>query len=477
MNINEILSLPPEKWLEELQVDSVEGRDIQSNIDYYSGKHPILTNETRQDYYNTIYEKDEETNKFKRNSQTGAKIVKGRKLVKRTKLILNYPVQIIDTAVGMCVGSPVTLILNSGDESGHTDAFNIFVDQWQNKTRLDTFNLTMSRALFKESKCAEVFFIDPEDEDKDIKVMLLSKENGDDIWAHFDDSKKMDAITRIFERKDLVEGKPKDVEVVQIWTAKERWEKIDNANYISVPNPYDKLEIIYYDQKYPEFEIVKELITKQEMVRSQNSDVNRRIGNPNIVINGELNGMPETEDDVKVWNTIPTQDGEGKLVQSSVNYLELKGAAESIKAEVDMDNKDMYRLSWNDLSRLMEDIKTGNLSGTAIKLMFVSAFVKIGNKREIYEDFSRRVSVMKRMLTKTRANSVFDELNISVVFNSVLPENIAEIAETLSTAVESEITSKEHSRNLFPLNAGNPNITEEVEEEKKKDISRGGISE
>ena len=42
MNIQEILSLSEDQWLTELQVDPIT-RNIQSNIDYFEGKHPILT--------------------------------------------------------------------------------------------------------------------------------------------------------------------------------------------------------------------------------------------------------------------------------------------------------------------------------------------------------------------------------------------------------------------------------------------------
>ena len=215
------------------------------------------------------------------------------------------------------------------------------------------------------------------------------------------------------------------------------------------------------------------MISKQEYVRSQNSDVNKRIGNPNVVVNGKVSGMPDVEQDVKVWNTEPVPDGQGGTLESSVQYLQLTGASEAISKELEEHRKDMYKLTWPDLSFLRESIKTGSLSGVAIKLMFTDSFVKIGLKKAIFEDFSRRVSILKRMLAVAQGG-VFDELNISVTFNSILPENTAEIADYLAVAVNAGMTSKSQAIGLLNFNDGNPNIADEILEEEGREI--GGIA-
>ena len=327
----------------------------------------------------------------------------------------------------------------------------------------------MTRALFTESKCAELYFHDESEANGDIKVMLLSKKNGDDIWAHFDDNGKMDALTRIYTKRALIGTEPGDVEVTQIWTTAAKFEQIGSGIFEETKNPYDKINIVYYDQERPEWHLVTELITKQELVRSQSSDVNKRVGNPNVVINGQIAAQPETEQDVKVWNTVPVPDGQGGTLESDVRYLQLEGAPEAIKMELEQHKQDMYKLTWPDLSFLHDSIKTGIPSGTAIQLMFTDAFVKIGNKKEVLEDFSRRVSVIKRMLAVGTGKKIFDELNISVQFNSILPQNMGEIADTLATAVTNGITSEQHAQQSFPLNSGNPDIAEQVEEERSRE--------
>jgi hypothetical protein len=133
---------------------------------------------------------------------------------------------------------------------------------------------------------------------------------------------------------------------------------------------------------------------------------------------------------------------------------------------------DMYKLSWPDLSFLRE-MSVGQLSGTAIKLMFTDAFVKIGVKRGIFEDFSRRVSVMKAMLAKSQGE-VFNELNISVTFNSILPENIVELADTLAVATQSGFMAKEDATAAFTPNDGNPDAYQNILDE---EALQGGTAE
>lgn len=472
MNIQEILSLSPDQWLTELEVDPIT-RDIQANLDYFDGVHPVLTDLSRQDYSIPKWEIDEETGQPKINPLTGKKISGSPEQVKRTRLVLNYQKQIVQTAQGLCVGAPVTLTLNSGDEPGHKEAFDILVDQWRNKTRLDTFSLKMTEALFVESKCAELYFHENADVNGDIKVMLLSKKNGDDIWAHFDDNKKMDALTRVYTKRVLVDGEATDVEVTQIWTAKSRLEKIDDGAWEEVKNPYGKLTIVYYDQEKPEFHLVTDLINKQELVRSQNSDVNKRLGNPALVVSGNEIDTPDVDQDVKVFLAKYSDDGQGGKIKAEINYLQVEGAPEAIKMELEGHQEDMYKLSWPDLSFLRK-MTVGQLSGTAIKLMFTDAFVKIGIKRGIFEDFSRRVSVMKAMLAKSKGE-VFNELNISVQFNSILPENIVELADTLSTARQGGFMSGEDATAAFSLNDGNPDAYQNILDEEARIL--GGVGE
>ncbi len=471
MTISEIMSLATwdEKLVELKVADKIEKKPVE-NRDYFDGKHEILTDPDRQDFNIPIFQIDPDGT-IAKSQQTGTPIETGSKTIKRTRNVLNYPQQIVETAVAMVVGKNVDLVLTNSERTPEIEeAFEILKSQW-NKAKFDTFNKSMVRTLCIETKCAEFIFFEEGDLEKDLKAMLFSKENGDDIWVHFDDNRRADALTRMFKKRGLVNGKADDIQVTQIYTADKLYEKLGNAEFTEVPNPYKKNTWVYYAQKYPEFENVRGTIKKQEYVHSQHSDVNVRIGNPPVVIEGNVGSMPDYDSDVKIIRTMPIIDTEGKSISSKVYLLDTQAAPESVKLEMERNDQYIYKFSWPDLSWLLNGIKTGSLSGTAIKLMFTSAEAKITTKLEVLEDLSRRISIMKTMLQKAKGGA-FDLLEIDVKFNSILPENLTEITDMLSTAVNAKMTSKQNAVSQLGYNENPSAIYDQIkiEESETNDV-------
>ena len=188
MNITEILTL--ETWderLSELKTADKIAKTPTENRKYYNGEHEITTDPDRQDFSVPIYEIGPD-GKHVPNQQTGKPTEIGTKTIKRTRMVLNYPLQIVETAVAMVVGKNVDLILTNSERTPLIEeSFEILKQQW-NKAKLDTFNKKMFRTLLIETKCAEFMFFEEGDAEKDIKIMLFSKDNGDDIWIHYDDT-------------------------------------------------------------------------------------------------------------------------------------------------------------------------------------------------------------------------------------------------------------------------------------------------
>lgn len=468
MTIDEIMTI--ESWddkLTELKTDTVADRKQVANRDYYNGKHEILTDPDRQDFTVPIYEIDPVTNKPLFNEQTGKYIHVDSKTVKRTRMVLNFARQIVETCVAMVVGRPVDLILNNAEKTPAIEKdFEIFKQQW-NRAHLDTHSKAMFKSLLIESKVAEIFYIEDGDVNKDLKVLLLSKENGDDFWVHFDDNKRADALTREFTKRALVEGKAQNVVVKQIYTAEKLYEKVGEAEFTEKPNPYKKNIWVYYQQPECEFETAKPIITRLEYSISQLADVNKRIGNPGVVVKGKVGKLPDYDSDVKMFEIQSEEDQDGKKVFGDVTLLETTTAPESIKLELDYDQDHLYKTSWGDLYQLYKGGEGGAISGTAIKLRFTAFEAKIVNKHEILEDFSRRVSVMKAIL-KTVKGGTFDVMEIGVKFNSILPENLAETTDMLSVAVNSGLTSKPNAIGQLSYNENPAEVLAQIEEEQGK---------
>ena len=199
--------------------------------------------------------------------------------------------------------------------------------------------------------------------------------------------------------------------------------------------------------------------------------MNVRIGNPPVVIEGNVGSMPDYDSDVKIIRTMPIIDTEGKSISSKVYLLDTQAAPESVKLEMERNDQYIYKFSWPDLSWLLNGIKTGSLSGTAIKLMFTSAEAKITTKLEVLEDLSRRISIMKTMLQKAKGGA-FDLLEIDVKFNSILPENLTEITDMLSTAVNAKMTSKQNAVSQLGYNENPSAIYDQIkiEESETNDV-------
>ena len=461
MNITEILTL--ETWderLSELKTADKIAKTPTENRKYYNGEHEITTDPDRQDFSVPIYEIGAD-GKYVLNQQTGKPTEIGTKTIKRTRMVLNYPLQIVETAVAMVVGKNVDLILTNVEKTpAIEEAFKVFKQQW-NKAKLDTFNKKMFRTLLIETKCAEFMFFEEGDAEKDIKIMLFSKDNGDDIWIHYDDNRRADALTRVFTKRAVVDGKADDIEVTQVFTADKLYEKLGKAEFVETKNPYGKNTWVYYAQDQPEFGTVRPTIKKQEYVHSQHSDVNVRIGNPPVVIEGNVGSMPDYDSDVKIINTQPQVDQEGKTTPSKVYLLDTKAAPESVKLEMERNDAYIYKFTWPDLSWLLTGAKTGNLSGTAMKLMFTGAEAKIVTKLEVLEDLSRRISVMKAMLQSAKGKA-FNQLEIEVKFNSILPKDLVELTTMLSTAVNSQMTSKQNAQRHLNYNENPKAINDEI---------------
>lgn len=438
MNIQELID-------QELFADAIEQitetRPVREYIDYYNGDHPILTDEDRADYF----------------SGEGDNIKK----VTRTRMILPYPKQIIATYVSMFFGRKMSIFNNS---EGIDEEFDYFKSQWSDSLRYDSFNQKLCYQLGIESKVAELIYIDPET--KDIKVLLLSKENGDTINAHFDDFGSLDAVLREYTSTQLVDGSLDEVNIVEIYTKKGLYKSIDDGSTFEFTKYThgEKLPIIYWDQEFPEWNDVEDIITKQEKVHSQHSDVNKRVGNPNIVIDGEITKMPEIDQDVKIFNTKPVMVGE-KPVKSSVNYLTAESAPESVRLEIERLDKYIAMGSWPDLSFFLHENLGADPSGTSIRLRMTQLYINMMNRYPLFtEMISRRISVLKYLMSFVKSNKIND-LKIDFEFNSIIPVNVKEISETWSSAYISGTTSQKQAVMNNPINQSNPSVLQEIRDE------------
>jgi len=452
MNIQELFTLP--SWSDRLTQlkasDSQTARPKDDYIAYYGGKHPILKDAERQDVQVTIYKVGED----------GKKVENGAKTVTKTKKILNYPVQLIGTLASFVFGNPPELILNNEPKTEAQEvAFKKFKEVWAKESRLDEHNKKLLRTVSIETEGAELFFNDTPDKPKEgkIKVMLLSKENGDLFWPFFNDNRDLEAFTRRYTKKEVKEGAVVSKTYDEIWTA-DRYILIDTSKGASAETPvkdtnnvYGKIPVVYYDQKLPEWDKIAGLIDTIEKKESQLSDVNTRVGHAAVKITGELVNMPDATADVKVYQVKPVTI-DGKTVSGDVSYLESQTAPESVKLELERTEEAIYKFT--NIPNLYEIFKNAtNESGKALKIRLFPINIIIDEKKEIYAPgLDRRISVLKTMLNKITGEAVYNELDIVVNFRDYIPEDVADTIDKLMTANGNKpILSQEKSVELSGL--------------------------
>lgn len=461
MTIDEILAISDwEIKLTELKKDNFTDRaTIQDNIDYYNNIHPILSDSNRADYTIPI--------KNKKGVQTGTKTIV------KSKIVLPIPRQIVATGDAMTFGEPVDLILNNDKDDSNKQAFEQLVNVWKSAD-LDTFNHKLFKSVSIETKAAELLFVSDleakgEDMVNSIRAMLFSTESGDEIFPHYNDQRILDALTRIYKKRVLQGDQIEEIEVTEVYFDGGVWVREgETEGFALQPLPYEKMMIVYYDQFYSEWFWVSGLIDKLELIASQFSDVNKRVGNPAIVIQGKIAAMPDIEQDVKVWHTELSKDVDGKGVFGDVKLVESKSSNESIKQEQDDLNDAVFKNTWPDLNKLMDEAATGNISIATMKLKFLNAFVKLGEKKPMYlEGLNNRIKNLKQMLWKLTGKQAFLDLDITIKFNSILPDNVKEILENIETAIQSGVLSKKSGVYQSPLSEGNEStVLDEIEAEK-----------
>lgn len=431
---------------------------IAQDIRFFENHHPIRYDADKDDYRQMQDVEDE-------NGLVAKKSVR----VRQTRLELPYPQQIVANMVAFLYGNDIDLVMN-GDRNdiAQQEAFAKFTEIWNKDLRMMSLVKKATRICGVETRSAIQFIYDADNEK--IKGKVLSFRDGYKIYRHKDDMEKVDAVVVEYKRDKIVNGVLQmNVPTTEIWTADgvERYEGITKVSTQDLPLKTKKLLFAYLEQDYSEFEFVKELISIQDYARSQHSDVNVRIGNPALVVYGEIANKPTYNATVKVYEVKGATGFDAKnSSQGKMEYLEVSGAPESIALEFKNNENDIYRFTWPDLNKLMTDMKNGNLSTQSMKLTFLQAFVKVAEKREIHDEFiSRIISIVKDMATELYPELTgMKDLDISFNYNSLLPSSVDETVNMLAVAVGAGITSIENAVRILTINT--PETMEEITKEK-----------
>lgn len=328
------------------------------------------------------------------------------RIEKVTRIALALQKLIRDRAVSWTFGIPVQLNCKPENDTQKQvfDALKrIYYD-----VKINTINRKVARHLYGNTEVAEYWY--PVSTEKHtlygfetpvkFKVAIFSPAYGDTLYPYFDANRDLIAFSREFTRKD------NDLQTrsyFETWTAEwhylwssdatqagaktNNWQIVDGY---PVQNAIGKIPVIYGSQPEPEWQCVQGLIDRLEKLLSNFGDTNDYHASPKIFVKGHIVGFARKGD---AGGIIEGDDG------AEAQYLSWANAPESVKLEIETLLRMIYTLTRTpDIS--WEGVKSlGNISGVALKLLFMDADLKVQDKCEIWDDYlPRRNNVVKAYL-------------------------------------------------------------------------------
>jgi SPP1 family phage portal protein len=383
------------------------------------------------------------------NIQKDKQVGKGEnsKTVKAIRSIVPYQKKIVTTSAAFEVGSPVTLIPND-----ITDLSTEVLRLWEDN-RIDD-KIQKAKIIQKsQTECAFQFYIkdtlDIENKAvKDIKAKVLSNDEGM-MAPYFDASGDMIAFTWSFSSKN---SEDKTIKNVWIWTDTLCYKCSDQSGTFALdenlPHGFDKIPIVYIAQEFPEWHEVESLIDRYETGLSKLGASNDYSGYPLLKLYGEVQSMPDRNDDGKTLKfPMKEIDNEsGKTIHGDAEFLTNSNAPESVKLEMETLENLIYSLS-STPNLSFDNMKgsIGNISGVALKLLFLDSIIKSkmneGDNRTMMQRIIKIFISGVATTTNTKLSSKIKDTIIKIQFNSILPDDLKEAVDIVSAAKNAGVMS------------------------------------
>jgi len=448
-----LLKTDPEKAIVELKKQQKEPSKIQSYIKEYRD--------------------------FERNQREGqiekvqlSKSIEGGKLSNMVKIYSNYAQKIVTTVAAFVIGKPIILL-----PSEENDLSKLLKQVWR-VNRIDSKLLEATVLKLSETQCAIQFYINNTSpnslinkviaffgfaaQKKEIKAKVLDNTKGT-MTPYFDASGDMLAF--LWEYETTINGKT--VANVQIWD-KDFVYQLDNSTGklkgTKLPHGFDRIPVAYDTQLEPEWYTVKTAIDRYELAMSKLGDANDYSGHPILVTEGIVKNLPTKEESGKHFNIPIEFDDDGKEIKGSVRFLESTTAPDANKLELDK-LEEMISSGSSVPNLSLEKLKSiGNVAEKTVKLMFLDIEIKAELKRAETRTFVERcINIIQSGITQTTNTSLAvksKNLYFDIQFNSILPSDLKETVDTLSTAVDSKMLSRKSAIKML-------DVVDNVEDELK----------
>lgn len=411
-------------------MDIQELMQLQTNelVNEVRSKKKIIDHKTYLEQY------DPDSHQIHNTVQRPKKTIttdKGTKIIDVARLSISFQQIIVDRAAAFLIGEGVNLV-----SQPDTDQERLLVDMlertWFNN-KLSFRTREMARIWMTETEVAELwYFREKPDAWQGIDVtpggklsmhmQILAHSEGDSLYPYFDKYGDMIAFGRGYKINKEDHFDLYTAEKILKLTKKSNWEGEEEKN------PFGKIPVIYYSRVKPEWANVQPLIERFEKMLSNFADSNDYFASPMIKIRGEVSGFAEKGE-------------QGKMITMEENadasYLTWDQAPEAIKLEKETLQELIYSQTQTPDISFAQMKGLGNVSGIALKLMFLDAALKSLRHQESFgEGVQRRINLIKKAMgvVSIRVEQA-EGLQIEPEFEFYLPQNEQELVNMLTTGV------------------------------------------
>lgn len=343
---------------------------------------------------------------------------------------------IVKRAASFLFGNPVNITA----ETGENQAQELILDAVKRVLRdnkVSSFNRRVARELFSFTEVAELWYPVKGEKhstygfDKDIRLKktIFAPSKGDKLFPLLDDDGDMVAFSRQYAKTNT-DGKSETHLTTYLSDKIMEWVKGENGWELSEtrPNILKKIPVVYAKQDVPDWQDVQELIERLEKLLSNFADTNDYHAAPKIFVQGKITGFAKKGESGAI-----IEGSEGATAQ----YLSWQHAPESVKLEIETLTRFIYTLTQTPDIAFDSIRGVGNVTGIALKMLFMDAHLKVTDKMEIMEDYlTRRLNILKTymgVLNTSWANDAA-ELEIEVEVIPYMVDDLRAEIETLMTA-------------------------------------------
>ena len=344
---------------------------------------------------------------------------------------------IVERAVSFLFANPVNLKCktDNSDEKKVLEAVKTI--NFDNK--IDGFNRKLAREVFTYKEAAEYWYPVERSESsneygfdttKRLRVALFSPSKGDELYPYFDEHGDMIAFSRQYT---ITDERKKEHVYFETFTDDRiiRYKRVGGSEWEIVSetvNTLGKIPIVYVPQPLAEWEDVQPIIERLEKLLSNFAETNDYHASPKIFVNGKIIGFSKKAE----AGAILEGDKDAKA-----QYLSWDHAPESVKLEIETLLRLIYSMTQTpDIS--FESVKgLGDVSGIALKLLFMDAHLKGYNKIETFgEAIQRRTSIQEKYIgqMKTSLKTAANNVKIAPEFMLFMLDNDKERVEMMVTA-------------------------------------------